>query len=74
MKVKTPPAKQFRDVPDAMTPASLMTGDRPRWEYKSVLLPDTADLNRFGSEGWELVGVKQRPGDQAVFYFRRRIS
>jgi hypothetical protein len=60
-----------RDVQDFMVPGTLLVAEPPKWEYKTVVLPDTADLNRFGAEGWELIGVKERPADQAVFYFRR---
>lgn len=28
-----------------------------KWEYLIINVPDQAELNRLGSEGWELIGV-----------------
>ena len=28
-----------------------------KWEYKVVDVPDQGELNKLGSEGWELVAV-----------------
>ncbi len=65
--------KAFRQVaPDPMFPVSKPAGlERPAWEYRTILGADTADLRAYGAEGWELVAVNGRPGDQALFYFRR---
>ncbi len=65
--------KAFRQAaPDPMFPAAKPAEpERPMWEYRAALAPDTADLSAFGAEGWELVAVNPRPGDQALFYFRR---
>jgi hypothetical protein len=59
-------------APDAMVPGSLVTLEPPVWEYQTVVGPDTMNLNAFAADGWELVSVKSRPADQAVYYFRRR--
>ena len=64
--------KQIRDIPDPMAPASLLAAEEPKWEYRSTLLPRGASLNPLGSEGWELVGAVPYPGDQVMFYFKRR--
>lgn len=63
--------KMIRENPDQMTPGTLLESAPAKWEYKSLLLSRTADLNRMGLEGWELISVIPQPGDQAVFYFRR---
>ena len=47
-------------------------GDRNRFEYRTILMSRTAELDQFGEEGWELVEVIQSPADEAVFYFKRR--
>ncbi len=60
--------KIVREIPDIQAQASPGV----RWEYKSILLPRAWNLNPFGAEGWELVSVIAQPGDQAVFYFRRK--
>jgi hypothetical protein len=39
----------------------------------TVMLPNDADINRFGADGWELVSVIPAPLDRAVFYFRKRV-
>ncbi len=58
---------------DPMAPASTVLDElEPTWEYKSVLLKDTADINAYGADGWNLVAVSPRPGDMAVFQFKRR--
>ncbi len=62
--------KAFRQVvPDPMFPVAQPP--RPSWQYRMALGADTADLSAYGAEGWELVAVNPRPGDQALFYFRR---
>jgi hypothetical protein len=41
-----------------------------KWEYRQEILEgwnNTAQLNVFGDEGWELVAVKER-----VFFFKRQ--
>ncbi len=63
--------KAFRQAaPDPMFPKEA-GADRASWEYRTVLASDTAELGAWGAEGWELVAVNPRPGDQALFYFRR---
>lgn len=50
-------------------------GPAPRqvqWEYRTAIMDRDADLTQFGSEGWELVSVAPLPGDDAIFYFKRR--
>jgi hypothetical protein len=48
----------------------------PRWEYQAVVreitagLLSEAELNRYGAEHWELVGVVPA-GTQVHFYFKR---
>lgn len=51
-----------------------------RWEYKQIIrnlekeaLPDEAELNALGEEGWELSGVAQQP-PLAYFYFKRLVE
>ena len=59
---------------DPMTPVpgTLLQLEEPTFEYRSVVLMDTADLNPYGADGWELMSTISRPGDQAVFHFRRK--
>jgi hypothetical protein len=58
--------------PDPMEPRSLQLGNRPRYEYKSVVLARTADLSPYGDEGWELRSTEPAPADQTVYHFIRR--
>jgi len=51
-----------------------------KWEYKQIVrnldteaLPDEAELNALGAEGWELSGVAQQP-PLAYFYFKRLVE
>ena len=51
-----------------------------RWEYKQIVrnlekeqLPDEAELNELGKEGWELSGTAQQP-PLAYFYFKRQVD
>lgn len=44
-----------------------------QYQYMTVMLPNDADINRFGADGWELVSVIPAPLDRAVFYFRKRV-
>ena len=46
--------------------------DQRQWEHKGVLAPRLPVPSQFEAEGWELVSVIPQPGDQAVFYFKRR--
>lgn len=62
----------LRENPDPLMPGSLLVAEEPKWEYRSVLLPRSASLNPLGSEGWELVDTVSYPGDQVMFYFKRR--
>lgn len=60
-------------IPDPMVPqGALLEADEPEWEYKNLILPDTANLNAYASDGWEPCGMLPRPGDKAVFHLRRR--
>lgn len=50
---------------------------QPAWQYKHLIrrvpeetLPDDAELNGLGRDGWELVGVFAGPGS-VHFYFKR---
>ncbi len=50
----------------------------PTWEYKHLVrdlakepAPDEAELNAFGSKGWELAGAFAL-GTEAHFYFKRQ--
>jgi hypothetical protein len=43
-----------------------------QYQYMTVMLPNDADINRFGADGWELVSVIPSTLDMAVFYFRKR--
>ena len=63
---------QARDA-DPMAPVgTLLEQGEPTWEYKPVVLQDTANINAYGADGWELVSTIPRPADRAVFHFRRR--
>ena len=44
-----------------------------RWEYRSKLMERDAELDQYGSDGWECYSVVAAPCDQAMFYFRRRV-
>ena len=73
MKIKGSVDNKFiRENPDPMAPATLLMAEEPKWEYRSVLLPRGTSLNPLGSKGWELVGTVSYPGDQVMFYFKRR--
>lgn len=59
-----------------------------QWEYKVIHHDDRPQsgtsgtrarsgaseekLNKLGKEGWELVGVRNGAGSEAVFYFKRK--
>ncbi len=61
------------EVPDPMAPRGvILEASDPDWEYMSVVLSDTANLNVFAAERWEPCGMLPRPGDKAVFHLRRR--
>ena len=61
--------------PKLVVPALL-----PKWEYKIVIEgaggtghTNAADLDGYGSSGWELVAVKPNySGHTRVFYFKRQ--
>lgn len=43
-----------------------------KWEYKVVASTTGAELNVLGREGWELVAVEPRMGNNpTTFYFKR---
>lgn len=65
------PTKQ-PGVPAPPPPPRGRSEQRPAWEYRSEYLNRSADLSRFGAEGWELVSVAPAGGDMAMFYFKRR--
>ena len=51
-----------------------------KYEYKQIIrnleneaLPDEAELNALGEQGWELAGVAQQP-PLAYFYFKRLVE
>ena len=50
-----------------------MTGDGPRWEYRTVDGLDPAlDLDLLGREGWELAAAAAGTGGEGrVLYFKR---
>jgi len=54
----------------------MQQNQRPpaRWEYRSALMDCSADLEQYGSDGWECYSVVPAAGDQAWFYFRRRVQ
>lgn len=60
-------------ISDPMAPISgtVLSALPLKYEYSSVLLSRSADINKYGADGWELVSVTAAPGDQAMFYFRR---
>ena len=61
------------EVPDSMAAqGTLLQADEPEWEYKNLVLADTANLNAYAADGWEPCGMLPRPGDKAVFHLRRR--
>jgi hypothetical protein len=73
--------RSFREAEvehEGVTPPLVYVYDEPSWEYKhqSVKVgvdepPGEAELNRLGSQGWELVGVLTL-SEVAHFYFKRR--
>lgn len=51
-----------------------------KWEYKQIIrnlekegLPDEAELNKLGEEGWEMSGVAHQ-SPLAYFYFKRLVE
>jgi hypothetical protein len=44
----------------------------PKWEYKFVASTTGAELNILGKDGWEMVAVEPRVGNNpTTFYFKR---
>lgn len=66
--------------PEQVRPPMIYVEKQTKWEYKQIIrdleqehLPDEAELNALGAEGWELSGVAQQP-PLAYFYFKRLIE
>lgn len=66
--------------PEPVRPPMIFIEKSLKWEYKQIIrnleneaLPDEAELNALGEEGWELSGVAQQP-PLAYFYFKRLIE
>lgn len=69
------------------TTLNAQDSKRTAWEYKVIHHDDRPQsgtsgtrarsgaseekLNKLGAEGWELVGVRNGTGSEAVFYFKR---
>jgi hypothetical protein len=73
-----PPYKPGQAEP--VRPPMVYIEKRLKWEYKQIVrnlkkenLPDEAELNKLGEEGWEMSGVAQQP-PLAYFYFKRLIE
>jgi hypothetical protein len=65
---------------ESVRPPMIYIEKSLKWEYKQIVrdlekesLPDEAELNTRGEEGWELAGVAQQP-PLAYFYFKRQIE
>jgi hypothetical protein len=65
---------------EPVRPPMIYIERQPKWEYKQIIrnleqetLPDEAELNKLGEEGWEMSGVAQQP-PLAYFYFKRLIE
>ena len=65
--------------PEARLPM-IYVKESPVWQYKQVIrdlnteqMLNEEELNKFGEQGWELVGVVTN-GATAHFYFKRLIN
>ena len=60
--------------------AGLHISDRPVWEYKAININGylgEGELNKLGSEGWELTGfcfIPQGQGDHSRYVFKRPVK
>lgn len=76
----TPHPSPFQPQPRKSPAGSQMVYvyERPRWEYRTLLkssddAPLTEqDLNSFGADGWELVGVVALSGKVQLFFKRAK--
>jgi hypothetical protein len=66
--------------PEPTRPPMVYVQKRLKWEYKQIVrnlkkenVPDEAELNQLGEDGWEMSGVAQQP-PFAYFYFKRQIE
>jgi hypothetical protein len=60
----------------AVVPPTIYVFRHDEWEYRCLErppedLPDEAELNVLGAEGWELAGIVHA-GDVVTFYLKRR--
>jgi hypothetical protein len=73
-----PPFEPKQSEP--VRPHMVYVEKEPKWEYRQIVrnlekesLPDEAELNKLGAEGWEMSGVAQQP-PLAYFYFKRLVE
>ena len=65
---------------EPVRPPMIFIEKQTKWEYKQIIrnlekesLPDEAELNKLGEEGWEMSGVAHQP-PLAYFYFKRLVE
>ncbi|MBN2118503.1 MAG: hypothetical protein JW730_18160 [Anaerolineales bacterium] len=51
--------------------SSLLETKRQEWEYLVIVLGEQADLNPYGSKGWELVGLTAHGFNESIYHFKR---
>lgn len=44
----------------------------PKWEYKFIASTTGAELNALGKDGWELVAIEPRNGNNGTTYYFKR--
>jgi hypothetical protein len=65
---------------ESVRPPTIYVQKPLTWEYKQIVrnlesekLPNEAELNALGEDGWEMSGVAQQP-PLAYFYFKRLVE
>ena len=66
-----------RSAEPTVAPPMVYVSEKTAWEYKQIArslardeLPDEAELNALGADGWELAGILA-DSSSAHFYFKR---
>jgi hypothetical protein len=65
---------------EPIRPPMIYVEKQLKWEYKQIVrnaesekLPDEAELNALGEDGWEMTGVVQQL-PLSYYYFKRQID
>lgn len=75
--MKNQPIFPIPETGDQIRPPMVYVNKNPIWEYKLIVrdlsadtLPDETELDRLGTEGWELAGILS-DSNLVYFYFKR---